>query len=57
MIQVMDWGVLVKIHEYFGARELFDLQRGLSNALWEYREKIGKERFREEMEFDPEKKA
>ncbi len=55
-IEIFDWGITVKIHQCLNAREMMDLQKKLSDALWEYRDKIGVERFRAEMKFDPEKR-
>ncbi len=57
IIDIEKTGVHIKIDETFNARQLWDLDRHITNALWEYKRMVGKEQFNKEMAFDPEKKA
>jgi len=56
MIKVTGEGVTIAIEEVLHARQLWDLSRQISDALFQYRDLIGKERFQQEMGNDPEEK-
>ena len=56
MIKVTGEGVTITIEEVLKARQLWDLSREISDALFVYRDLIGKEQFYREMGYDSEKK-